>query len=252
MAQTTLRLHAAGSLRAAMIDVAAAFQRQEGVTVIPAFGPSGALKERISQGEAAEVFASANLSHPQALADAGLAGPVVRFAGNRLCALTQPGIAATPETLLETLLAPDVQVGTSTPGSDPSGDYAWEVFRQAERLRPGSFAVLERKAMKLTGHPDAPPPPAGQSPYGWLMRQHRADVFLTYRTNAAVAVKEVPGLRMVDLPEALAVGAAYGLTVMRAATSAAYRFAMFILSPAGQEALAAHGFDAPGRPAGGH
>jgi molybdate transport system substrate-binding protein len=56
------------------------------------------------------------------------------------------------------------------------------------------------------------------------------------------------GQRMIALPESLAVGADYGLTVMTTASPAAYRFAMFILSGDGQRILANHGFAAPGLP----
>ena len=45
---------------------------------------------------------------------------------------------------------------------------------------------------------------------------------------------------------ALAVGADYGLTVTLAASPAAYRFALFILSADAQRILASHGFGAPG------
>jgi len=38
-------------------------------------------------------------------------------------------------------------LGASTPKADPSGDYAWAVFRQIDGLRPGSFETLDRKAL---------------------------------------------------------------------------------------------------------
>jgi molybdate transport system substrate-binding protein len=50
------------------------------------------------------------------------------------------------------------------------------------------------------------------------------------------------------LPDALAVGADYGLSVMNGASAAAYKFAMFILSAEGQRTLAKHGFAAPALP----
>src|SRR5262245_5990934 len=97
-------------------------------------------------GAQAEVFASANMEHPQALATAGKSGSVVLFARNRLCALVRPGLAVEPATILDRMLDPHVKLGTSTPRADPSGDYAWEVFRKADRLRPGAFAALATKA----------------------------------------------------------------------------------------------------------
>jgi ABC-type molybdate transport system substrate-binding protein len=53
---------------------------------------------------------------------------------------------------------------------------------------------------------------------------------------------------MIALPDALAVSADYGLTVMADASPGAYRFALFILSPEGQRILAAYGFSAPNLP----
>src|SRR5262245_58430112 len=139
-------LHAAGSLRTALTEVAGAFEAAAGPKVQAKYGASGTLKEEIARGAHAEVFASANMEHPQALAAAGKSGPVVLFARNRLCALVRPGLAVEPATLLDRMLDPHVKLGTSTPRADPSGDYAWEVFRKADRLRPGAFAALATKA----------------------------------------------------------------------------------------------------------
>src|SRR5262247_2950409 len=148
-----VRLYAAGSLRAAMTDIARAFTAQYGVPVETTFGASGLLRERIERGESADVFASADIQHPRTLMQAGKGGPVPVFIRNRLCVLAQPQVVITSETVLETLLRPDIRLGTSTPQADPSGDYAWALFRLAERLRPGSYQVLDTKALKLTGGP---------------------------------------------------------------------------------------------------
>ena len=227
-------LHAAGSLRGALSDVATAFEAAGGVTVQAKFGPSGTLRDAIAAGEPAHVFASANMEHPQSLAKAGRGGAVALFARNRLCALVRPGLAVTPDTLLDAMLRDDVKLGTSTPKADPSGDYAFAVFAKAEALKPGSRAALEKKALQLTGGTASAQPPAGRNPYGWHVAEGRADIFLNYCTAAAVAVRENPGQQIVALPEALAVGADYGLAVMNGAPEAAHRFAQFILAAEGQ------------------
>jgi molybdate transport system substrate-binding protein len=188
------------------------------------------------------------MEHPQALAAEKRSGPVVLFARNRLCALARPGLAVTPATLLDRMLDPQVKLGTSTPKADPSGDYAWEVFRKAEKLSPGAYATLEKKALQLTGGPSSPPAPQGRSIYGELVTQGAADIFLTYCTSALAAQRENPTQQIVALPDALAVGADYGLTVMNGASAPAYQFAMFILSAEGQRTLAKHGFAAPALP----
>jgi molybdate transport system substrate-binding protein len=239
-------LHAASSLREALDDVATAFEKAIALKVVATYGASGTLREQIERGAKAEVFASANMEHPLALAKANRSGPVALFARNRLCALVPPGLAVDPATLLDRMLDPQIKLGTSTPRADPSGDYAWDVFRMADAIRPGAFAALSRKALQLTGAPTSPTAPPGRNLYGMLVAQGQADLFLTYCTNATSAARQNPGQQIVALPDSLAVGADYGLTVMLTASPDAWRFAFFILSNDGQRILAHHGFAAPG------
>jgi len=241
-AQEPVRLYAAGSLRAALTEVGNAFRAKTGVPVAATFGASGLLRERIEKGEPAQVFASADMGHPRKLAEAGRAGPVALFTRNRLCALAAPQVKVAPESLLERMLDPAVKLGTSTPKADPSGDYAFELFAKAEALKPGARSLLEGKALKLTGGPDSPQPPKDRSLYGMLVAEGKADIFLTYCTNALQARGENPALQIVSLPELLAVGADYGMTVMNGAPARARELADFILSPQGQAILAKHGF----------
>jgi molybdate transport system substrate-binding protein len=248
LASEPVLLHAAGSLRAALTEVTGAFEAASGQKVQAKYGPSGTLKDEIAGGARAEIFASANMEHPLALATAGKSGPVVLFARNRLCALVRPGLAVEPATILDRMLDANVKFGTSTPRADPSGDYAWEVFRKADRLRPGAFAALEGKALRLTGGPNAPAARPGRSIYGALVAEGKADIFLTYCTNAREAQMQNSGQQVVPLPAELAVGADYGLTVVGGASPQAYQFAIFVLSVDGQRILAKHGFAAPALP----
>jgi ABC-type molybdate transport system substrate-binding protein len=228
-----------------LTGVAAAFEAATANKVRATYGPSGLLRQDIAGGAAAHVFASANMEHPQSLHDAGNGGPVTMFARNTLCALARPGLNVNPDTLLAALLDPAIRIATSTPKADPSGDYAFAVFARAERLRPGARAALEAKALKLTGAPGSAKPPDGRVVYGWHVAEGRADIFLTYRTNALEARQQYPDQQIVALPDALAVGADYGLTVIDGAPVAAQEFAAFIMSASGQAILAQHGFAPP-------
>ena len=191
------------------------------------------------------MFASANMEHPQALAKAGKAGPVTLFTRNRLCALVKSGLAVASDNLLDRMLDPAIKLGTSTPKADPSGDYAWQLFHKAEKIAPGAYSPLEKKALQLTGGPSSPPAPQGRSAYGELIAQGAADIFLTYCTSALAAQRENPTQQIVQLPDEFSVGADYGLTVMNGASVSAHKFALFILSVEGQGTLAKHGFAAP-------
>lgn len=236
---------AAGSLREALTEIAKAHEARTGQKLVLSFAASGLLRERIEKGESAQVFASADMGHPQKLAaTGGWSAPRV-FVRNELCAITQAHLSLTPEHLLDALLDPSIRLGTSTPKADPSGDYAWALFRRAEAVRPGAFAQLEGKAMQLTGGPGSPKPPEGRGTYAWVMDRGQADVFLTYCTNAVAAQQEVPRLKIVAIPANLQVGADYGLTVRKGAHPAAQSFADALLASQAQAIFVRYGFGKP-------
>ena len=119
---SAVRLHAAGSLRAAMIEIGKAYTEAYGVPVAASFGGSGLLKDRLTNGEPGDVFASADMGNPLSLTQAGKSGPTVLFAHNHLCAIVRPGLRVSSASLLTALLDPKVKLGTSTPLADPAGD----------------------------------------------------------------------------------------------------------------------------------
>ncbi len=246
-AATEISVYAAGSLRSALLDAARAFEATHpGTRLRFTFGASGLLKDRLLAGETADVFASANMEHPEALRQAGRADAPVRFARNSMCALVRPGLDVSAESLVQRMLDPAMKLGTSTPKADPSGDYAWLLFERIERSGvPGAFAALAGKALQLTGGPQSPPPPADRDVYGALVMTGLADIFITYCTSATLAVREQPGLGMVGVPASIAVAADYGLVVMKTAPQAAREFAAFLLGSNGRQVLAAHGFSPP-------
>ena len=240
-----VQVYAAGSLRDALTEIARDHEARTGQKVVLTFAASGLLRERIEQGAPAQVFASADTKHPQRLANQGQWQAPVVFTRNTLCALAQGAVAVTSDTLLSTMLQPQVQLGISTPKADPAGDYAWALFQKADALQPGATARLEAKALQLTGGAQSAQAPAGRNTYAWVMEQNRADVFLTYCTNAVAARAEVPSLQVVAVPEALQVGAAYGLTVRAGAPAQAQAFAQAVLQPPAQAVLRRLGFAAP-------
>ena len=245
--QSPVPVFAAGSLRGPLTEAAKAFEASAGgAPVALTFGASGLLLDRIKTGADAQVFASANMAHPQALSAAGSFGPTQVFTRNALCALVRPGLAVDSTNLVATLLRPDVKLGTSTPKADPSGDYAFEMFQRVDNAGApaGSGAALAAKALQLTGGPTSPPPPADRNVYGVLVASGQADVFITYCTNAVVARREQPQLQVVDIAPAINVAADYGLAVRKDASPAAQAFAAYLLSPAGQAILRKAGFGA--------
>ena len=243
-----LAVYAAGSLRAALTEVAQAFERQHGSKVALTFGASGLLRDRIAGGEAAQVFASANMEHPQALAASGKAEPVQAFARNALCGLAVPGFALQGKSLAQRIADADVRLAISTPKADPAGDYAFQLFERIEAsgaAGPGSTAALKARAAQLTGGPNSPPPPLGRNAYGAILAANQADIFITYCTNAEQARREEPQLQVLPVPDAINVSARYGVVVIKPASAAAQSFVAFLLSAQGQTLLARQGFSPP-------
>jgi molybdate transport system substrate-binding protein len=238
-----LHVEGAGSLASAFTDLLRRFPSGLDRVAVPEFGPSGLMREKIEAGADVDLFASADMAQAQRLAVGHPERFVVNFTRNRLCAIARHSLGLTSANMLDRLLDPAVRLATSTPGSDPGGDYAWAVFARAEGMHPGARAALEAKALQLYGGgAKTPPLVPGKGAVEGIFLAGRADVALGYCSGAADVVREVPGLVVVPLPAELAVGPAYGMVVLDA-KPVAWRFAMYVISEAGQAILKEHGFD---------
>jgi len=231
-----LQLLAAGSLGAALAGLGPV----RGHPVLAEFGPSGLLCARIEGGAPWDLFACADTGHPARLHAAGLGTVPSIFCSNRMALILRPGLPGEDAAAL--LTRPDLRLGISTPGNDPSGDYALAAL---DRLDP----FLGPRALRLTGAPDLAQPPAGRNAYAWVLTSGAADMFLTYRSNAVAARQDTPGLRALDLPDRCQLRATYALTVRLGATEAARALARRILSSEVQSRLAALGFEPAGHDA---
>jgi molybdate transport system substrate-binding protein len=243
-----LVLYGAGSLREVMTQIAVDYQKTRGLQVQTDFGPSGLMRERIERGEQVDVFASADLGHPLRLRREGRATVVAMFTRNTLCAVALPRVGLTTANLLDRLLDPAVKLGTSTPKADPAGDYTWAMFRRADKLKPGSFAILDQKAQQIVGGNLPNTVGGGQDPAMAALRDGRVDVQLGYCTSARLRMSQLPELQLVDIPETLSVGPEYGLALVKGAQPAATDLMLYILSLDGQATLKCFGFNPVGLP----
>jgi len=237
-----IRVMAAGSLRDVFTAVFADYTKQYGATFSPVWGPSGVLRERLQNGEAFDIFASAALPHAQALTEAGVSGPSVLFARNALCVVTEADRQLDAGNLVKTLLKPEIRIGTSTPVSDPAGDYTWEMFRKVDAQRSGAFVTLSSKAQQLFGGATTTNQVNGRPRLLVALDDRQIDLFIYYCSGAREIVKASPKYKSMRLPPELAVGPEYGLTVSRKAQPGAADFAMYLLSPQGQRSLQSFGF----------
>ena len=206
-----LHIYAAGSLTGAFTDMVKAFPAGEGNVAAPVFGPSGVLRDKIERGDHVDVFASADMTQPRALASAHSESSVVMFTRNRLCALGRASVGMTIDNTARQAAGSIGAPGNLHPRRRSGRRYAWAVFARAEALHPGAQAILQAKAMKLVGGPNSTPLVPGRGAVQGIFLADRADVMLGYCSSSEPVMREIQGLVNVPLPSSLTVGPAYGL-----------------------------------------
>lgn len=237
-----LVLYGAGSLREAMTEMAAAFTRRHGIAVRTQFAASGRMRERIEAGDRVDVFTSADIGHAAKLVVDGRASVMVMFVRNDLCLLAPSARApADGAGVLDALLKEGTKIGVSPARIDPLGDYTVQLFDLIERQKPGAGQSLRNRAVTLDNPPGSPAPQSGDY-YLDALRAGRVDLAIVYCSGKARFAALAPDLVMMPFPADLAVGPQYGLAVIDKARPGAMLLALTILSPEGQEILAAFGF----------
>lgn len=235
-----LKVLSAGSLRHAFPAIIATFGEASGFNVSLTLGPAGLLRERIEEGEGFDLFASANMEHPRRLASLGIAEDAICFARNRFCVIARADLGLTMENFLEILSDPSITIGTSTPGDDPSGDYAFDVFDNIEASHPGLGKAMKARSRQLVGGRNLPPAAPSAGP-GSLIADGKVDVMASYYSNARL-VEDNAAFSVVDVPSKYAPIVNYGLCIRRDAPLAAQLFRDFLLGDVGQGILRASGF----------
>jgi len=232
-----LQVLAAGSLRRVWPPLMAEFERQTGILTETQFSPAGMLRSRIEAGENCALFASANMAHPQTLLAQGKALAVQRFAGNTLCLTAAAHCVDAQSSWLTLLSNPALRIGTSTPGSDPSGDYTWQLFARLE----AEFGIaLRSRALRLVGGPGTQAVPDGMLAAQWVISGGQAELMIGYRSYAA-ALKSHRELRVFEIPSDYNIQADYGLALCDAR---AEPLQAYLTSSTARKLLMQYGFGA--------
>jgi molybdate transport system substrate-binding protein len=240
-----ITIFAAGSLKRPLRQIVDEFTQASDIPVHLELGPSGILKNRIMAGERADLFLSANRAHAQELLVQGKTEEVITFATNELCLFGRFAHCGNDDQLLAVMLDETLRLATSTPGDDPGGDYAFEVFKKAEILRPGVSAVLAAKSQQLVGGKNSPVPPPEVHAVAQLFLNNETDIFLGYYTSALIVREQVGNIHLEKLPEQIACKTEYTMARLLGTSLEAETASSFILSSRGREILQHHGFGLP-------
>ncbi len=235
-----IRMFSAGSLRHALPAIVSVFQVAGGAPVALTLGPAGLMRERIEAGEPFDLFASADMGHPRRLAAIGMTEAPVCLARNRLCALARADLRLTRETLLKVLSDPSLRIGTSTPGDDPSGDYAVQMLDLIEARHPGIGAGLKARARPLLGGRNSPSGKSGAA----LIAEGVVDVFLGYFTSARLHASD-SAFSIAEIPPECSPRIEYGLVTRKGAGDSAETLRDYLQSAPARELLQEAGFALP-------
>ena len=146
----TLRILAADALPKPIVEIGNIFKEEHpGVIIYYDFLGAGVLKGDIEEGAPADMFLSANGKFQRELEKKGFLNSYKVFAYDYLAAATPTDNPAhvTASNLLQKLMDKNVSLTTSSPHSDPAGDYTWAMFRKINKKYPGAFRII-------TGHAD--------------------------------------------------------------------------------------------------
>jgi molybdate transport system substrate-binding protein len=221
----TITVFAAASLTESFTQIGKQFEAAHpGDTVKFSFGPSSGLAEQITSGAPADVFASAAPANMDQVVSAGDASGPQNFAKNVMEVATPPDNPGNVESVKD--LADDsVKVALCQP-QVPCGVVAAEVFKNAGitvkpvTLQPDVKSVLTQVE---TGNVDAG---------------------MVYVTDVQAAGSKVKGVKIPDSDNASTL---YPIATISSSKhkSEAQAFMNYVLSSAGQQVLAAAGFEKP-------
>lgn len=200
---TLIQIASAGSTQAVIKQIAEDFCAAKGLRFELRYGPAGLLAQGIFDGISTDVYVSASSDGPRRLFEAGLFSNYKVIAQNRMVLVARPGLEFPDDDPLSWLAVPGLRLVTSTPGADPSGDYAAAFLDALSRRDPAFGQDLRARTKALFGAQLPDPGKVRQSASAKAVREGTADLFMVYETSAERIFAEHPTARAVPLPEDL-------------------------------------------------
>ena len=231
----------AASLKEAFATLAARFEKEHaGAHVVTNTAGSQELRAQIEHGAVADVFASADQRHMNALASEGLVVAPALFACNEPVIVVRSGLGASLKTFADLPRAERIVVGAP---EVPIGAYTAQIWQKAAAKLGADFTA--RLQAKVVSHELNVRQVLAKVVLG------EADAGIVYRSDAIAAKgKGKETIAVVEIPPELNVTAAYPIAALKAAPNPtlARAFIDLVRSPAGATVLREAGFvPCPGR-----
>lgn len=219
---------AAASLRYAMPDVVAAYEKKSSVTIDVTYGASDALGDQLAHGAALDALVLADaVALDKQIAAHTIDATSQREVATNAIVLIGP-VGSTPTFATLKALHEGTKIAIGDPATVPVGRYAKQYLESL-----GEWSDVEPQLI-----------------YGGdvagvlaLAKQGRARLAIVYRTDARAAA---PLVVLDDPPDAPKASVEAGIATHSKHAAAARAFIEFLASPEGHQILARHGFGPPG------
>jgi molybdate transport system substrate-binding protein len=227
-----LRVFAAASLTEAFQEMKALYGRKHPTASVALyFAGSQVLRTQIEQGATADVFASADLAHADALRTAKLLDAYQIFARNRIVVVVPQGKGKVSR--LEDLATPGIKLVVAG-DAVPVGHYTKEVLAKLDVARLYGDGFQQRVQANVVSQETNVRAVLSK------VALDEADAGFVYATDAATSDK----IRTIDIPEPYNVVAEYpiGVLTRSAAPERARAFVALVRSEEGRAILRKQGF----------
>ncbi|HEY8926415.1 MAG TPA: molybdate ABC transporter substrate-binding protein [Polyangia bacterium] len=229
--ETQLLVFEAASLKDAFSKLAHRFEKDHpGVRVVPNAAGTQELRAQVEHGAAADVFASADHKHMDALAAEGLVVAPGVFTCNEPVVIVRKGMSPAIRSWADLPRAERIVVGTP---EVPIGAYTLQILQKATRTQGADFP--RRVQAKVASRELNVRQILAKVALG------EADAGIVYRSDAASAAGKV---QVVTIPPESNVSAEYPIAVMKKAPSPALarQWVDLVKSPVGAQILGESGF----------
>lgn len=233
----TLKIMAADALPKPITEIGNIFKKEHpGVKIDYDFMGAGVLKGDIEEGAPCDIFLSANGKFQRQLIDKGFLNSYRVFAYDYLAAATPYNNPAqvTESNLIQKLTDSNVTLATSSPKSDPAGDYTWKMFKIINKSFPGAFK-------KITSHANHLLDAAMLMP---ILESGNTDLGILYTSQLLVLKRSGAKVNIITIPRKYNTRAKFTVSILKQSKYIALdkKFIELLLSKKGERILNYWGF----------
>ena len=189
------------------------------------------------------LFISATSVHTDALVEKQILKTSNILGLNPTVLLHQKALNVSKESALHRILDPNLTLGISTTGLDPSAD-EFEILHKISSISGIDPQALQSRTRIITGGRETPNSPQGRNQYGWIMETQDVDLLLTFNPTRLKRLRTIHDSSSATFQRKSGSTDSMALAFLPTRTKSWFAFYHWLLSDVGQEYLRESGFEA--------